>query len=200
MDGSEHTLDDMRERAALYALGALSGGEAREFEAHLSGGCSLCAQEVKGFTAVTTELASVAEPQTPRHSLRTRVLERIATDAAATEGAVIDQAGVRFVRSNQLVWKEGNAPAVEVKVLSVDKQRGYITKLVRMEPGASLRPHRHIDIEESYLLEGDLLVSGVVMHAGDYCRAEAGSAHEGVATRGGCVFIAVSSMHDEVLA
>ena len=200
MNTIEHTLDQVRERASLYALGALSGSEARQFEEHLSNGCSMCADEVRAFAAVTTDLASAAAPQTPRPALRTRVLERIANDAAATESAVIKQSGARFVRSGKLRWRESNAPAVEIKVLSVDKQRGYVTQLVRMEPGAVLRPHRHVDTEESYLLEGDLLVSGVAMHAGDYCRAEAGTLHEGVITRGGCVFIAISSLRDELLA
>lgn len=197
---TEHTLDQVRERASLYALGTLSASEAGEFEEHVSSGCSICVDELKAFTAVATDLASAAAPQTPRHTLRTRVLERIATDATATEGAVIEQMGARFVRSGKLGWKAGNAPAVEIKVLAMDKQRGYVTQLVRMEPGASLRPHRHADVEESYLIEGDLLVSGVVMHAGDYCRAEGGSLHEGVVTRGGCVFIALSSIRDEMLA
>ncbi|MBI3302018.1 MAG: cupin domain-containing protein, partial [Deltaproteobacteria bacterium] len=113
---------------------------------------------------------------------------------------VIDKNGSRFARATQMTWQEGNAPAGEIKALFVDQQRGYNTFLVRMAPGAMLRPHRHADVEESYLLEGDLLVSGVEMKAGDYCRAEPGSLHAGVTTRGGCVFITVCSQRDELLA
>jgi hypothetical protein len=49
-------------------------------------------------------------------------------------------------------------------------------------------------------LEGDLLVDGVQMQTGDYCRAERGSVHVGVTSKSGCVFIAVCSERDELLA
>jgi quercetin dioxygenase-like cupin family protein len=67
-----------------------------------------------------------------------------------------------------------------------------------MAPGATLVAHRHADVEESYVIEGDLLVAGELMHAGDYCRAEPGSVHAGVSTIHGCVFIAVQSQRDEL--
>jgi anti-sigma factor ChrR (cupin superfamily) len=113
---------------------------------------------------------------------------------------VIDKELLRFVGSSWLSWQPGNAPGVEVKVLSMDQERGYYTTLVRMAPGASLAPHRHADVEESYILEGELLVSGVLMRPGDYCHAAPGSMHTKVTTKTGCVFIAVASMHDEWLA
>jgi len=49
------------------------------------------------------------------------------------------------------------------------------------------------------VLEEDLTVSGVLMKAGDYCRAEPGSVHTGLSTSGGCLFIAVCSERDERL-
>src|SRR5262249_29222199 len=107
---------------------------------------------------------------------------------------------VRFVRSTHLAWQDGNTPKIEIKTLFVDRARGYVTKLVRMPPGSALRPHRHVEVEESYVLEGELLVSGVSMRAGDYCRAEPGSVPTGVVSHTGCVFIAVSSQRDELLA
>ena len=194
----DHSLETTRETAALYALGALSADETRAFEGHL-GSCTACRAETAAFRAVTNDLARAAPPQLPPAALRTRVLERIAEQSTPTRPPVIERAGVRFVRSAQLVWETAAAPAVEVKTLSIDHARGYVTKLVRMAPGASLYPHRHADVEESYVLDGDLLVSGVLMRSGDYCRAEAGSIHTGVTTRSGCLFIAVSSLRDEVV-
>jgi quercetin dioxygenase-like cupin family protein len=196
----EHSPDDARARTALYALGALRGDDAQEFERHLQAGCSVCTGEVNAFAAVATDLGRAATPLAPRASVRARVLERVAAESAFAEQGVFDKDGLRFVRSVSLPWTEGRAPAVEVKTLFVDQGRGYVTKLVRMPPGSTLVPHRHADIEESFVLEGDLLVSGVLMGPGDYCRAEPGSTHTGVVTRGGCVFIAVSSQHDQPLA
>jgi len=196
----EHSLDAARETAALHALGALSAAEARAFEQHLGAGCSVCRRELDGFRAVADMLVHAAEPQTPRPALRTRILERAAAESTSAHVAVLDREGLRFVRGTQLGWDPGSVPAVETKTLHVDAHRGYVTQLVRMDPGAVLQPHRHADVEESYLLEGDLLVSGVLMHAGDYCCAQPGSFHRGVETRGGCVFITVRSLRDEVLS
>jgi hypothetical protein len=37
------------------------------------------------------------------------------------------------------------------------------------------------------------------MQAGDYCRGEAGSVHQPLATRNGCLFVVASSAHDQLL-
>ncbi len=197
---SQHSLDEARERAALYALGALRGDEAREFEAHLATRCDVCTEEVRTFSAVAANLDQLVQPQAPQPSVRARVLERVANESVLVRQPAYEKDGVNFVRPTHLAWEAGNAPGIEIKTLSVDAQRGYVTQLVRMPAGSSLRPHRHADVEESYLIEGDLLVSGVLMHAGDYCRAEPNSVHSGVTTQGGCVFIAVYSSRDELLA
>jgi len=196
----EHSLEEGRERAALYALGALRGDELREFEHHLAAGCAMCAEEVAAFAPVVAEMGHAASPSTPRPEVRDRVWQRIGAQGMSPEHPVIDKDLLRFVGSNWLEWKPGNAPGVEIKVLAVDQECGSYTTLVRMQPGASLARHRHVSVEESYILEGELMVSGVVMRAGDYCRAAAGSMHTGVTTTTGCIFIAVASLHDEWFA
>jgi anti-sigma factor ChrR (cupin superfamily) len=195
----EHSIDEARERAALYALGALRGEEAQEFERHLHAGCALCAAELETWAAVAADLGRSAAPCAPRPAVRARLLERIAAEQTLAQQPIVVRTGVHFVRAAGLDWQAGTAPGVEIKTLFADPARGYLTRLVRMPPGSSLHPHRHADVEESYVLEGDLMVSGVSMKAGDYCRAEAGSVHTGVSTRGGCLFIAVCSERDERL-
>jgi quercetin dioxygenase-like cupin family protein len=74
-----------------------------------------------------------------------------------------------------------------------------VTVLVRMAPGTSAPRHRHAEVEESYVLEGDVTISGVEMTPGDYCRAEPGSVHTGISTRGGCQFITIASERNELL-
>lgn len=200
MRRQQHSLEAVRDRAALYTLGALRGDEVREFEAHLQTGCNRCAAEVDGFAAVASELGRLVPPEAPRPSLRTRVLERIATQGPDSSVAVIEEAGLRFVRPGRLGWSPGGRSEIEVKLLFRDAQRRYSTQLVRMAPGATYPSHRHAALEELYLLEGDLLVSGVLMQAGDYCRAETGTVHSDISTRKGCLFISMSSECDELLA
>lgn len=187
--------DSIRERAALYALGALTPEEARAFEAELRVDAA-CRDELAAFRAVADDLAHAAVPHVPPPTLRDRVLARIAAD----ETAGLDQGGIRFVRSNQLGWQAGPLPGLEVKRLSVDAERGRRTTLVRMAPGAVYPAHRHGDVEEIYLLEGEVMMSGVLMRAGDYCRAEADTVHADTRTQNGCVFIVTASVHDQRIA
>ncbi|MSQ48071.1 MAG: hypothetical protein EXR78_06745 [Deltaproteobacteria bacterium] len=196
---SHHSVEEAQEWGALYALGTLPDDEARTFEQHLTT-CPLCTHEVAAFAAVTQGLAHVAMPQLPRPEVRARVLAQVMSPGLSQTQPIIDKDLSRFVGSSWLEWQPGNTPGVDIKVLSIDQTRNYFTTLVRMAPGAILASHRHVDIEESYVLEGDLLISGMRMQPGDYCRAEAGSLHAGVTTRTGCVFIAVASLRNEWLA
>jgi anti-sigma factor ChrR (cupin superfamily) len=193
------SVEESRERAALYALGILPDDEAREFERHLADGCDACTAEVGAFTEVTATLGHATAPQSPRPEVRTRVLEQAVAAGTSPSHLAIRKDRLLFIGSSWMDWMPGNAPGVEVKILSIDQDKGYYTTLVRLAPGASLAPHRHADVEESYIVEGELLVSGVPMRPGDYCRAEAGSMHTGVTTKTGCIFIAVASLRDEWL-
>ena len=196
---SLHSVDETRDRAALYVVGALRGEEAREFEAHLKQGCEVCAAEVKAFSLVTDELAAVVPPQAPSAKLRERVLDKIASEAGAGHSATIDKNGIRFMLSNLMPWEETGTKGIETKVLFRNAANGMVTVLVRMAPGTSSRHHRHVAVEESYVLEGDVTISGVEMKPGDYCRAEPGSVHTGISTRGGCQFITIASERNKLL-
>ena len=191
-----HTPEDARDLAVLYALGALRGDEARDFEAHLESGCEICGAEVDSFSAVTADLP-LAAATSPGPKLRTRVLDRISDERLADGKMELDGGGLQFVRTARMVWERvGN---LEIKLLFRDAERAYSAKLVRMAEGMNYPSHRHADVEELYLLEGDLLVSGVLMRPGDYCRAEPGTIHTDISTRGGCLFISMSSERDELL-
>lgn len=197
----EHSPEEARERAALYALSALDGDEVPDFEAHLTSGCPLCSEEVRSFSSVATDIGRSALPQTPRSALRTRVLERVAAESRTAHQPVLTlEGGLLFARTAQIPWQPGRTAAIESKILFRDADRSYSTCLVRMEPGATYPAHRHTDTEELYLLDGDLLVSGILMHRGDYCRAEPGSVHSDISTHGGCLFISMASERDELLA
>jgi anti-sigma-K factor RskA len=67
------THDERRDLSGGYALGALSEAERRAFEGHLAT-CPECAEEVRGFTAVTFGLAAGVPQVDPPAALRDRVL------------------------------------------------------------------------------------------------------------------------------
>ena len=200
MTTSQHSPDEMRERAALYAVGALSDQEAADFETHLATGCDTCAEEIRSFSAAASDIGRCVSPQRPRDVVRARVLARVAADGRAAQSPAFTLNGLLFAQAARLPWEPGRTPAITKKVLFRDPERGYATWLVRMAPGSIYPAHRHSDAEDLYLLEGDLLVSGVLMQAGDYCHAERGSEHRDVSTRAGCLFLALTSEHNELLA
>jgi quercetin dioxygenase-like cupin family protein len=72
-----------------------------------------------------------------------------------------------------------------------------MTAMFRMEPGTSYPQHIHAGAEECYVLEGDLHVGDMVLHAGDYQRAEAGSHHGYQSTETGCVLLVTCALNDE---
>lgn len=199
MSSFGHSLEDVRERAALYALGALDADAAHAFESHLAAGCDTCNEELLTFRAVADDLAYLAPGQLPRPQVRTRVLERIAAESPEASQPVFEKQGLLFTRSAQLPWAPGAVDGIEVKLLHHDTQRGMKTALVRMEPGSALPPHRHADVEEVYLIDGDLLVGDVLMRAGDYCRGEAGTLHHDITTNGGCLFLSTFSERNQRL-
>ena len=193
---SDETIEEIRERAAAYALGALSAEEARVVEARLAAGDARYVEEVAACRGVVDDLAYAARPQAPSPAVRARVLAAV-SDADAP---VVEVQGLRFVRGRRVEWQPGMVDGLELKLLRVDADGSRATVLARMAPGVVYPSHRHAGVEEIFLVEGDLAVNGVSMRAGDYCSADAGTVHDGVRTTGGCTFIVTASLHDELLA
>ncbi|MFN0096226.1 MAG: cupin domain-containing protein [Dehalococcoidia bacterium] len=121
-------------------------------------------------------LAYSADEAEPAPNLRDRVLARI---QQPERPPVFEYRGDYFARSEALDWFP-LAPGIELKFLYRDAATGAQTVLVRMAPNLAFPYHPHPDIEDLYLISGDAYVGDVLMQAGDYCRANAGTAHADV--------------------
>ena len=87
-----------------------------------------------------------------------------------------------------------------MKVLALNKARGYATLLLDVAPGTRFPSHHHGGAEECFVVQGDLQIGDEhEMHAGDFQRMESGSRHAVQSTRGGCLLLVTSSRHDELL-
>jgi quercetin dioxygenase-like cupin family protein len=192
----DESLEAIRERAALYALGVLPPDEADLVEQRLAAGDRRYVEEVDACRAVADALPYAARPLPPRPQVRERVLARVA-DAAAS---VVETAGIRFVHASRVDWEPGPVPGMEIKRLQADESRQRATLLIRLAPGTTYPRHRHGDVEEIYLLAGEITLNGVVMRAGDYCRAAADSIHEHSVAAVECLFLVTASTRDEVTA
>ena len=69
-------------------------------------------------------------------------------------------------------------PGVSIRPLRVDWEGKTQTSLWRLEPGASIPPHRHSSEEECLIMEGSLIWAGNEYGPGDFLLARAGAHHE----------------------
>jgi quercetin dioxygenase-like cupin family protein len=90
----------------------------------------------------------------------------------------------RYVNMDALPWRPTAFPGIDIKVLLEDKATGLMTTLTRMAPGAVLPMHEHIDIEQTYVLEGRLVDEEGEVKAGQYVWRPAGSTHVAKAPEG----------------
>jgi anti-sigma factor ChrR (cupin superfamily) len=83
-----------------------------------------------------------------------------------------------------LPWTPTRFKGVEMKVLMEDKETGLSTALVRFAPGAVLPDHEHVELEQTFVLEGSLQDHEGVVTAGNYVWRPAGSRHDAHAPDG----------------
>ncbi len=93
----------------------------------------------------------------------------------------------RYVDVESLPWKPTQAKGVEMKVLLKDEKTGLMTALFRWAPGARLPLHEHVEIEQSFLLEGSLADDEGEVTAGNFVWRPRGNRHYAVAPKGALV-------------
>lgn len=84
----------------------------------------------------------------------------------------------RFVEVERLPWEKTRYAGIETKTLLVDRKTGLLTLLMKMAPGARLPDHEHVEIEQTYVLEGSLVCAEGECRAGGFVWRPAGSRHE----------------------
>jgi anti-sigma factor ChrR (cupin superfamily) len=94
------------------------------------------------------------------------------------------------VKPAEMEWKPTRFPGCEVKTLLIDPKTGLMTALMRFAPGAVLPDHEHVNVEQTYVLQGRLVdkegpAAGVEAKAGEFIWREAGSRHVAWCPEGG---------------
>ncbi len=97
----------------------------------------------------------------------------------------------RFVDAASMPWEKTDYEGIEVKTLLVDPETGLLTQLLRMAPGATLPDHEHVQIEQTYVMEGSLVCGEGECTAGQYVWRPAGSRHAAHAGPQGGLMIAM---------
>lgn len=195
--------EQQQEHASLYALGALPDAERAVFESELRGNAEL-AGLVSDLQRAADLLAMSAPAVTPPPALRDKVLGRIDELLAAKKPARPSSAwlaGLSFVdAAESRDWKALPVPGAFIKLLSLEKERGYAVLLGKLEPGTRYPAHINTGPEDFFVLTGDLVIGERRMVAGDFHHADRGSQHAENYSVGGCTLLAVLTTDDPLVA
>lgn len=83
----------------------------------------------------------------------------------------------RFVQVADLPWKPTPTPGIDMKVLLHEESTGMLTALFRWAPGTELPLHEHVEIEQTYVLEGSIVDDEGEVRAGDFVWRPRGNRH-----------------------
>lgn len=102
-----------------------------------------------------------------------------------------------YLDVSRIDWEPTRFPGVEIKPLYRDAS-GRQTTLTRMAAGAVLPRHRHVGLEQSWVLEGTLVDEDGACTAGNFVWRRPGSVHQAW-TPEGCVVLGIFEAPNEFL-
>ncbi len=169
---------DLQRQAGEYVLGTLAPETRKKFAVAMSrdpGLQELVAQWERHLAPLEADIA----PIQPRDAVWSGI-------EAALDGAPRDALNIS-IRANEGIWIK-TRPGVEKKQLLIDRAVGTQSFLVRLAPGTKFASHRHRQVEECLMIEGDLTIGEESYGPGDYVAALAGSIHPVIHTKSGAMF------------
>jgi anti-sigma factor ChrR (cupin superfamily) len=83
----------------------------------------------------------------------------------------------RYVDVASLPWQPTPSPGIEMKILMQDPESGLLTALFRWQPGTALPLHEHVEIEQTYVLQGSIVDEEGEVREGDYVWRPKGNRH-----------------------
>ena len=104
------------------------------------------------------------------------VAEKLSPERSKT-GARPTIGGSTYINPNAMDWAPTQFDGISIKVLYEDKQKGEMTCLLKWAPGATLPMHKHVDIEQSYVIEGSFSDHDGICRAGEFVWRKIGSFH-----------------------
>ena len=103
-----------------------------------------------------------------------------------------------YVDVASLDWKPTSFPGVSMKLLWRDAQGSGFTALYKLTPGANLPRHRHVGVEQTFVLQGSLVDEQGACTAGNFVSRRPGSVHT-AHSPDGCIAIGVFQAPNEFL-
>lgn len=190
--------NDPSELATLLALGLLPEPE-HDFAAQTN---SELAEAVQAYKAAFAALAYNAPVVPLPVGLKQRLFATLDPALSPAPAATLEhllKLPISVEQLTRLRWKPYQIPGIQIARLHIDKQKREVAYLMRAEAGISLPVHRHAEVEEILILEGDLRIDQNLYGQGDYIYSLPGSFHS-PHTVGGCLAFVRTSLDDEWLA
>ena len=95
----------------------------------------------------------------------------------------------RYIDVEELPWRSTPTEGIDLKVLLQDEETGLLTALFRWAPNTKLARHVHVEIEQSFILEGSIEDEEGKVTAGNFVWRPKGNKHAPWSTEG-CLLIA----------
>lgn len=199
--------EEQQEQASLYALGTLSEPERKQHEAAMRGDAEL-REFTRGLMRAAEAIALTAPAARLPEGLKASVFQRIDAEAGGAAPAGISREamanpaiGLSFLMAAESkAWKQLPVPGASLKLLSLERERGYAVLLGKLEPGTRYPAHMNVGPEDFFILSGDLHIGATRLDGGDFHHADAGSWHEENWSENGCTLLAVLTLADPLVA
>jgi anti-sigma factor ChrR (cupin superfamily) len=179
-------------QAALpeIVLGSLGADEARRLLEHVAI-CANCHDMLQRDADLIAHslLSDVSLDAEVPATIKLQLMNRIRSRPQQSPGVRLERDGVLVLRTPEVPWQETELPGMQCRPFSSARSGERSMSLYRMKAGCVYPGHRHEGLEELYLLSGTLLVEGLQLNAGDYCRAELGSSHAPIVALTDCEFL-----------
>ena len=125
-----------------------------------------------------------------RPEVKERLLSRITKEPPPIP------AGFSFRLAADDEWLPHPVPGIRMRVLAINRERGYATLHLDVAPGTRFPAHHHTGDEECYVVSGSLFTCGRRIGAGDFLHADADTDHGELWTDEGCQVLLVVQPED----
>ena len=186
--------------APLYVLDLLDEDERAWVEQQIIDTPEL-AEELTQYQEAAMALPYSAEPVKLSNDLKGRLFNTLGLappDAVSGVHETAPDHPLLSVRFQDIEWQVHPVPGVEISIFYTDPIARRMSGVLKAAPGMEYPPHRHVGVEEIYMISGDLRIGTEIYGAGDYIRSNPGSVHA-PRSQYGCMFFFNSSMSDDYL-
>jgi anti-sigma factor ChrR (cupin superfamily) len=189
-DAKQEDCDRFQASSPEMILRSLDSDEAKVAWEHATN-CLQCQDVLQNNAGLVAQALlsdvdlEVEVPASVKHGL----MEKIKGVTQQKPGVLLDHDGLQILRADKIPWQETGSPGLQWRPFSSSRYDDRSMAIFRLEAGVTFPGHRHEGVEELYMLSGTLLVEGISMNPGDYCRGEFGSAHAPVTALTNCEFL-----------